>query len=62
VKSDREGYFEAELPPGMYSIFVRENGYYYATRVDGVGYVFPVNVDEGGTVEVQFDITYKATY
>jgi hypothetical protein len=62
VKSDKEGYFEAELPPGMYSIFVRENGYYYATRVDGAGYVFPAEVGEGGTVGVKFDITYMAAY
>jgi hypothetical protein len=62
VKSNRKGYFEAELPPGRYSIFVREGGYYYANRVDGAGYVFPAEVDEDGTVGVQFDITYMATY
>ena len=62
VKSDRQGYFEAELPPGTYSIFVREGGYFYVNRVDGGGYVFPAEVVEGGKVGVQFDITYMATF
>ena len=62
VKSDTKGYFEAELPAGRYSIFVKEGGYYYANRVDGEGYVFPAEVVEGGTIGVKFDITYMATY
>ena len=60
--SNPNGYFGAELPPGRYSIFVREHGYYYANLVDWEGYVFPVEVDEGEAVGVQFDITYMATY
>ncbi|HER42917.1 MAG TPA: hypothetical protein ENO08_00465 [Candidatus Eisenbacteria bacterium] len=62
ARSSEYGCFEAELPPGRYSIFVREGGYYYANRVDDEGYVFPVEIDEGGTVCVQIDITYMATY
>lgn len=62
TRSNPNGYFGAELPPGRYSIFVREQAYYYANRVDGEGYVFPVEVGDGETVGVQFDITYMATY
>ena len=62
VKSDDNGHFEAELAPGMYSVFVREHGYYYANLVDNGGYVFPATVREGGTTEIEFDITYMATF
>lgn len=62
VRSNRNGYFEAELPSGRYSIFVREGGHYYANLFDGDGYVFPVEVEEGKTTGIQFDITYMATY
>ncbi len=62
VHSGENGYFEAELPEGRYSIFVREGGYYYANLVDGGGYVFPADVVEGEKVGVNFDITYMATF
>lgn len=62
ARSDKNGYFEAELPPGMYSIFVREGGHYYANLIDGAGYVFPVEVREGEASRIQFDITYMAAY
>jgi hypothetical protein len=61
VHSNKNGYFEVELPPGLYSIFVKEAGYFYANLTSG-GYVFPVEVREGKTSEIQFDITYMATY
>lgn len=62
ARSNRNGYFEVELPPGRYSIFVRENGYYYSNLFDGAGYVFPVEVKEGEAEGIEFDITYMATY
>lgn len=62
VRSSGSGYFEAELPAGMYSIFVREDGYYYSNLVGGEGFVHPAEVREGETTEVEFDITYMATY
>jgi len=62
VRSDRNGYFEVELPPGRYSLFVKECGYYYANSIDGEGYVFPVEVKESEAAGIQFNITYMATY
>ena len=62
VWSDVEGYFEVSLPPGRYSILVRECGYLYANMLDGDGYIFPVEVTDGELTSVQFDITYMATY
>ncbi len=62
VHSNKNGYFEAELPPGMYSVFVKECGYFYANLFDGGGYVFPVEVKEGKTSGITFDITYMATF
>lgn len=62
VHSNRNGYFEAGLRPGLYSIFVREGGYYYANLVDQGGYVFPVEVKENEVSKITFDITYMATF
>jgi hypothetical protein len=62
VWSDVEGHFEVALPPGKYSIFVREYGYLYANMFDGDGYIFPIEVADGEVTKVQFDITYMAAY
>jgi hypothetical protein len=62
VQSDGEGYFEVALPPGKYSMFVKEYGYLYANLFDGEGYIFPVEVTGGELTHVQFNITYMATY
>ena len=62
VHSNEKGYFETSLPPGLYSIFVKEGRHFYANRVDMGGYVFPAEVRKGEATGVQFDITYMATY
>lgn len=61
AQSDDQGFFEIELPPGRYSIFVEEHGYLYANRTDGE-YIFPVDVREGEVTGIEFDITYMAYY
>jgi hypothetical protein len=61
TRSDDRGFFQIELPPGRYSIFVEEYGYLYANRFDGE-YIFPVEVREGDVKGIVFDITYMAYF
>ncbi len=62
VVSDKDGYFSIALLPGEYSLFVREEGSFYANLFDGEGFVFPVKVEKGKMSEVNIRIDYKATY
>ena len=62
VTSGEDGWFEAAVPPGTYSIFVHENGNLYANSTSSAGIITPVEVDAGAVARTQFDITYKATY
>lgn len=62
VTSDTSGHFRAHLPPGDYSLLVREKEQLYANRSDGQGHVFPVAVQAGEMTAVEFKITYEAAY
>lgn len=62
VQSDSRGFFELRLPPGRYSLFVREGERFYANGWDGPGYVQPVEVQRGSVTPVQLDLTYEAAY
>lgn len=61
VESDNEGFFQIELEPGIYSLFVNEDGKFYSNLFDSNG-IFPVNIEFDKVSEVRFDITYKATF
>ena len=62
TESDNKGYFAIQLPIGEYSIFVWEKDKYYANRSDGLGYIFPVNVEKEKITEITFIIDYLAVY
>ncbi|HWR82381.1 MAG TPA: carboxypeptidase-like regulatory domain-containing protein [Candidatus Deferrimicrobium sp.] len=62
VNSNSKGYYQVELPAGTYSLFVEEQGRYYADRFDGYGYIFPVTVHENNVLRVNILIDYKAFY
>ena len=59
VESDSRGFFQVELPPGRYSLFVGENGRLYA---NGSDHIRPVQVSAGTVTKAQIDINYQATY
>ena len=61
VKSDKKGFFQAELPDGQYSIVVEENGRLYANGTDQDGGINPVTV-RGGMEKIDIIINYKAVY
>ncbi|MHB1049069.1 MAG: carboxypeptidase regulatory-like domain-containing protein [Bacteroidota bacterium] len=60
--SNSKGFFQFALPEGRYSIFVKEDSLYYANRSDGQGNIFPFTVKKDSLTEIEFDITYKATF
>ena len=61
VSSDKNGFYQADLPPGKYSVVVVENDQLYSTITDGQGAINPVEV---GTTPQKMDlmINYKATF
>lgn len=61
VRSDSRGFFQLRLPPGRYSLFVREGERVYANRWDA-GYVQPVEVQPGRVTRAQLDLTYEAAF
>ena len=59
--SNSAGFFEIELEPGSYSIFVKEGDNFYANRWTSEG-INTVKVTENKVSELLFNITYEATY
>lgn len=61
VMSDENGYFEIALPPGKYSVFVKEGDNFFASRMDNLHYN-PVVIQKGAVSEMQITVNYKAYY
>lgn len=61
AKSNEEGYFQVKLPEGKYSVFVKENGKYYASVMDSQHFN-PVKVEQGKVSEMSIRVDYKAYY
>jgi hypothetical protein len=63
VKSDKEGKFCVDLPEGMYSLFVKEEGKgLYANSFDSEGNIFPIKVMHEKLSMTIFMIDYQANY
>lgn len=62
VESQGNGFFQVSLPPGQYSLFVREDSTFYANWFNGQGYVLPVTVAKDSVTKFQVDLTYGAVY
>ena len=60
--SDSDGFYEAALPPGSYSVFIRENGLFYADSFSGNGEIGMITVEPDQIQKYQIDITYQATF
>lgn len=59
--SDEEGRYDVSLSPGTYSVFVLEDGYYYASGSVG-DVIQPVTVERDRVSTLDIDITYEATF
>jgi hypothetical protein len=62
VQSDPNGVFKVELPPGHYSLMVKEGNVLYVNLFGGLGEIFPVEVREDKYNEIVFKIDYMAVY
>ena len=62
IISDKDGFFQLDLQPGNYSLFIMEEDMYYANSFGSGGIIFPINIESEKVTEVRFDITYNATF
>ena len=62
VMSDKNGIFKVSLPPGKYSIFVKEPKGLFANISDGYGYIMPVEVFKDEVTQTTIKINYMASY
>jgi hypothetical protein len=56
------GFFEVSLPPGRYSLFIREDSLFYSNSFDGQGYIQLVTVKSDSVTMHDINITYKASF
>ncbi len=61
-KSNRAGKYRIKLPPGRYSVFVREKDGLWANRFDKDGVINPVTVAEGKFTVLDITVNYRAAY
>ncbi len=61
VWSDADGFFQAALAPGKYSLFSVEDTALYANRLSS-GALCPFTVSPDTVIAVTFDITWGANY
>ena len=53
TRSSRSGFFQIQIPPGEYSIFILEEGKLYYHITDGEGGIQPLTVEPGETTEIE---------
>jgi hypothetical protein len=62
IMSDTNGYFNAKLPVGKYSLFVKVDSLYYSNLFDGANNIFPVTVSQNKMTKVEFKVDHDAAY
>lgn len=62
VKSDKNGMFSLKLPPGKYSVLVKEDKGLFANISDGDNSINPVIVEQGKMTKLDLVIDYAAAY
>ncbi len=60
--SNSKGFFQFALPDGQYSVFIKEDSLYYSNSFDGYGNIFPFTVKKDSLTQIEFNITYKASF
>ena len=61
ITPDADGFYQAELPPGQYSILILEDGLLHAPFTDSNGGLNPVTVSTGRQ-KLDLVMKYKATF
>lgn len=62
ASSDKEGFYQARLAPGKYSLFIEEDSLLYANRFEQNGGILVAVIDSGWVSMIHPEITYKASY
>lgn len=62
VESDADGFYQAALEPGEYSIFVEEGGRLYANFTNGDGEIQVAVIDSGWVTMIHPKLNYNASY
>jgi hypothetical protein len=57
-KADKSGFFQTELKPGKYSIFIREGKKFYANGGDGYGGINPITVQADSVFYIVLRLDY----
>jgi hypothetical protein len=61
TQSDSTGYFGVQLEPGMYSLFTKTSGVFYANIFDANNNIAPAKVTANKITEVKISIDYNTT-
>ncbi|MBX2971434.1 MAG: carboxypeptidase regulatory-like domain-containing protein [Cyclobacteriaceae bacterium] len=62
AKSNCKGRFRVNLPPGEYSIFIKEKNGLFANQFDGLNRIHCVTVKPGEFTEITVLVNYEAAY
>lgn len=62
VRSGSDGRYTVNLAPGVYSVFVKEDGRLYANSTDGAGNINTVTVVRNQFTDLDININYNAAY
>ncbi|WP_051296286.1 carboxypeptidase-like regulatory domain-containing protein [Eisenibacter elegans] len=61
-RSDAQGCFEIALPPGEYTLVVKEEKGFYGNMFDGDGNIYPITVEANKVTPIRFLVDYMASY
>ena len=62
TKSDTTGHYSINLPAGKYSVFIKEEGKFFASESDDKGALNPVEITQNHILKKDFTINYRAAY
>ena len=62
ARSDVNGFFQKVLPPGKYSVVIREGTLMYGSEYDSSGHLQALTVPVTGVVKRQLNILYEAYF
>lgn len=62
TKSDSTGFYSINLPAGKYSVFIKDDGKFFASESDGTGILNPVQIGPNHITRKDFTINNRAVY
>lgn len=58
ARSESDGFYQITLKPGIYSVFLPENGIIHPTSGNGYGAMFPITVPADSALHVDFMLNH----